>query len=175
MLFWVAVFGNLMLAVIAIQRMRASIGALRHRAAIEYLSILMPPVFFLGLALLLPVGLFVDNQAIANAGVVIGLAVPVIYLLTRITALPMRIVDLAVIALLTAFALTGESEWLWGLAILLAVIWMAARRAIPKKPRLLKRDEEFERLHDPFGSESWPPSANLSDPHDPLWRDHYYS
>lgn len=84
----------------------------------------------------------------------------------------MRIVDLAVIALLTAFALTGESEWLWGLAILLAVIWMAARRAIPKKPRLLKRDEEFD---DPFGSENWPPSANPNDPHDPSWRDHYYS
>jgi len=31
------------------------------------------------------------------------------------------------------------------------------------------RDEEWERLHDPFGCKSGHPSADLSDPNDPSW------
>lgn len=177
LLFWLAVFGNLILLYYTINigfrtamlfRKGDRVGALWNASAASAL---------LGLTALFPWTLVAGERQIGKVALLICILTPLVVSMTklwpsvkgRIPQAPMLAADVAIVGMGVVFAISGDWVWFWAAGIVLAVAWIVARKLAPRGPMNGSRDVERERLHDPLGAKSIHPSADISDPNDPSW------
>jgi len=177
LLFWLAVFGNLVLlyytskiGFLAARRLRKGdrVSALWNASAAGALA---------GLTALFPWTLVAGEREIGRVALLICILAPFVVSMTklwpsvkgRIAQAPMLAADVAIVGMVVVFAVSGDWAWLWAAGIVMAAAWIVARKLAPRRPMTVSRDVERERLHDPFGAKSIHPSADISDPNDPSW------
>ena len=184
LLFWLAVFGNLVLlyytskiGFFAAKRLRKGdrAGALRSASAATALA---------GITVLFPWALVSGEREIGRVALLICILTPFVVSMAklwpsvkgRIAQAPILVADAAIVGMVVAFAVSGDWAWFWIASAVMAIVWLVARQAASKKLRIpVVRDAEWERLHDPFGRKSGHPSADLNDPCNPLWPGHHHS
>lgn len=178
LLFYMAVAGDLVLFAYAIRNGYRAFSFFRKKNLENALWSASAACGHLGLAILFPWSLVSHEREIGKAALLICIITPFVVSMSKlwpsvkgwISRAPMLAVDVAIMGMVVAFAVSGNWVWFWIAGIAMAVIWIVARKVAPKKLRLpIQRDEEWERLHDLFGEKSPFFSDNISDPNDPSW------
>ena len=164
LLFWLAVFGNLILLYYTVRigvrtavrfRKGDRVGALWNASAASAL---------VGLTALFPWTLVAGEREIGKVALVICILTPFVVSMTklwpsvkgRIPQAPMLAADVAIVGIVVGFAISGDWGWFWAAGIVMAVAWIVARKmAVSGRGRL-------EQVGDPF---VW----HRNDPDDPLW------
>ena len=164
LLFWLAVFGNLIQLYYTIKigfrtamlfRKGDRTGALWNASAASAL---------VGLTALLPWTLVAGEREIGKVALLICILTPLVVSMTklwpsvkgRIPQAPMLAADVAIVGIVVGFAISGDWGWFWAAGIVMAVAWIVARKmAVSGRGRL-------EQVGDPF---VW----HRNDPDDPLW------
>lgn len=171
LLFWLAVFGNLILLYYTIKiGFRAArlfgkgdrTGALRNASAATALA---------GITALFPWALVSGEREIGRVALLICILTPFVVSMTklwpsvkgRIAQAPMLVADAAIVGMVVAFAVSGDWAWFWAAGIVMAVVWIVARKLAPQKPQTTASGRgRLEQAGDPF---VW----HRNDPDDPLW------
>lgn len=164
LLFWLAVFGNLILLYYTIKtgfrtamifRKGDRTGALRNASVASAL---------VGLTVLFPWTLVSGERGVSKVALLMCILTPFVVSMTklwpsvkgRIAQPPMLAADVAIVGMVVAFAVSGDWVWFWAAGIVMAVAWIVARKmAVSGRGRL-------EQVGDPF---VW----HRNDPDDPLW------
>ena len=184
LLFWLAVFGNLILLYHTIKIGFLTVTLLRKGDRAGALWNASAASALVGLTALFPWTLVAGEREIGKVALLICILTPFVVSMTklwpsvkgRIAQAPILVADAAIVGMVVAFAVSGDWVWFWIASAVMAIVWLVARQAASKKLRIpVVRDAEWERLHDPFGRKSGHPSADLNDPCNPLWPGHHHS
>ena len=139
LLFWLAVFGNLVLlyytskiGFFAAKRLRKGdrAGALRNASAATALA---------GITALFPWALVSGEREIGRVALLICILTPFVVSMAklwpsvkgRIAQAPMLAADVAIVGMVVAFAISGDWAWFWAACIVMAVAWIVARKLAP--------------------------------------------
>lgn len=159
MLFWLAVFGNLVLlnctskiGFLAVKRLRKGdrAGALRSASAATALA---------GITALFPWTLVSGEREIGRIALLICILTPFVASMTklwpsvkgRVAQAPMLAADVAIVGMVVTFAISGDWAWFWAACIAMAVAWIVARKLNLQKPQMAAFEkEQLERMGDPF-------------------------
>lgn len=173
LLFWLAVFGNLILLYYTIKiGLRAAMcfrkgdrtGALRSTLVASGL---------VGLTALFPWALVAGEHEIGKVALSICLLTPFVISMTklwpsvkgRIAEAPMLAADVAIVGMVVVFAISGDWVWFWAAGIVLAVAWIVARKSAPRKPQMaVPQVGQLEPAKDPF-EEFYGPERDIANPY----------
>ena len=177
LLFWLAVFGNLILLYYTIKTGFLAARLIGKGDRTGALRSTLVASALVGLTALFPWTLVAGEREIGKVALVICILTPFVVSMTklwpsvkgRIPQAPMLAADVAIVGIVVGFAISGDWGWFWAAGIVMAVAWIVARKMAPRGPMNDSRDVERERLHDPLGAKSIHPSADISDPNDPSW------
>lgn len=164
LLFWLAVFGNLILLYHTIKIGFLTVTLLRKGDRAGALWNASAASALVGLTALFPWTLVAGEREIGKVALVICILTPFVVSMTklwpsvkgRIPQAPMLAADVAIVGIVVGFAISGDWGWFWAAGIVMAVAWIVARKmAVSGRGRL-------EQVGDPF---VW----HRNDPDDPLW------
>lgn len=173
LLFWLAVFGNLVLLYYTIKiGFRAArlfgkgdrTGAPRNTLVASAL---------VGLTALFPWTLVSGERGVGKVALLICILTPFVVSMTklwpsvkgRIARAPMLVADAAIVGMVVAFAVSGNWVWFWIAGMAMAVIWIVARKSAPRKPQMaVSQGVQLEPANDPF-EEFYGPERDIANPY----------
>jgi hypothetical protein len=173
LLFGLAVFGNLILVYYAIKigfqaamrfRKGDRVGALWNASAASAL---------VGLTVLFPWTLISGEREIGKVALLICILTPFVVSMTklwpsvkgRIARAPMLVADAAIVGMVVAFAVSGNWVWFWIAGMAMAVIWIVARKSVPRKPQMaVSQGVQLDPANEPF-EEFYGPERDIANPY----------
>jgi hypothetical protein len=171
LLFGLAVFGNLVLLYYTIKigfraamrfRKGDRVGALWNASAASA---------FVGLTVLFPWTLISGEREIGKVALLICILTPFVVSMTklwpsvkgRIAQAPILVADAAIVAMVVAFAVSGNWVWFWIAGMAMAVIWIVARKSAPRK-MAVSQGVQLDPANDPF-EEFYGPERDIANPY----------
>jgi hypothetical protein len=173
LLFGLAVFGNLVLLYYTIKigfltatlfRKGDRTGALRNASAASAL---------VGLTVLFPWTLVAGEREIGKVALLICILTPFVVSMTklwpsvkgRIAQAPILVADAAIVGMVVAFAVSGNWVWFWIAGMAMAVIWIVARKSVPRKPQMaVSQGVQLDPANEPF-EEFYGPERDIANPY----------
>ena len=164
LLFWLAVFGNLILLYYTIKTGFLAARLIGKGDRTGALRSTLVASALVGLTALFPWTLVAGEREIGKVALLICILTPFVVSMTklwpsvkgRIPQAPMLAADVAIVGMVVVFAISGDWVWFWAAGIIMAVAGIVARKmAVSGRGRL-------EQVGDPF---VW----HRNDPDDPLW------
>ena len=171
LLFWLAVFGNLILLYYTIKTGFLAARLIGKGDRTGALRSTLVASALVGLTALFPWTLVAGEREIGKVALVICILTPFVVSMTklwpsvkgRIPQAPMLAADVAIVGIVVGFAISGDWGWFWAAGIVIAVVWIVARKLAPQKPQTTASGRgRLEQVGDPF---VW----HRNDPDDPLW------
>lgn len=171
LLFWLAVFGNLILLYYTIKigfraamrfRKRDRVGALWNASAASAL---------LGLTALFPWTLVAGEREVGKVALLICILTPFVVSMTklwpsvkgRMPQTPMLAADVAIVGMVVVFAISGDWVWFGAAGMAMALIWIVARKSAPRKPQMVVIQEAGNAWSDRYGNRADAQQSHLDD------------
>ena len=173
LLFWLAVFGNLILLYHTIKIGFLTVTLLRKGDRAGALWNASAASALVGLTALFPWTLVAGEREIGKVALLICILTPFVVSMTklwpsvkgRIAQAPMLAADVAIVGMVVAFAVSGNWVWFGIAGMAMAVIWIVARKSAPRKPQMaVSQGVQLEPANDPF-EEFYGPERDIANPY----------
>ena len=173
LLFWLAVFGNLILLYFTIKTGFLAARLIGKGDRTGALRSTLVASALVGLTALFPWTLVAGEREIGKVALVICILTPFVVSMTklwpsvkgRIAQAPMLATDAAIVGMVVAFAVSGNWVWFGIAGMAMAVIWIVARKSAPRKLQMaVSQEVQFEPANDPF-EEFYGPERDIANPY----------
>ena len=173
LLFWLAVFGNLILLYYTIKTGFLAARLIGKGDRTGALRSTLVASALVGLTALFPWTLVAGEREIGKVALVICILTPFVVSMTklwpsvkgRIAQAPMLATDAAIVGMVVAFAVSGNWVWFGIAGMAMAVIWIVARKSAPRKLQMaVSQEVQFEPANDPF-EEFYGPERDIANPY----------
>lgn len=110
-----------------------------------------------------------NEQGISKYGLLIclGAAFALLITVTKNTLhrIPILVVDVAIVGMVVAFAVSGNWAWFWSAGIVMAAVWIVARKMAPRKLQTATFQEVQLESTDDLFTKYYGPERDIGNPY----------